>query len=154
MSETNNQPCPWCGHIPEGIEYQVSTEDREGIPVRAVCPGCGATSPSEYVQIGGSVEEQEGFYAEAAASLWNNYRWQNRGCAEIYANDLTDIAQKYAEIIEQKTGCVSYTIEDECCNLKHELCRTIYDRLVAAFANMFGEHTVTHKKLCKLINDL
>ena len=47
MTNREIKPCPWCNGT--DISYQVRTEDREGIPLNAICEECAACSPWEYV---------------------------------------------------------------------------------------------------------
>ena len=58
--------CPWCGN--DEIEYQTSTEDREGIPVNPVCCHCGACGPYDYVNPNSTNEDFEHY----ALQLWDN----------------------------------------------------------------------------------
>ena len=43
----NKEPCPFCGSL--DLTYQISTEDREGIPCNISCQDCGANGPWVYV---------------------------------------------------------------------------------------------------------
>jgi hypothetical protein len=98
---------------------------------------------------------------------------------EIYTTDLITMAQESADKIKDKlielndipisTG---YIIEDECCNLKINICTKLNERLTIAFNSLVEEialieeeekkenithtplSTELHDKLFKIINDL
>lgn len=43
-----NKPCPFCGS--SDIQYQTSTEDREGFPTNIMCGDCGCAGPWVYIK--------------------------------------------------------------------------------------------------------
>ena len=56
--------CPFCGaNDPLDFIIQRGTPDREGVPTRVLCDGCGATGPQEYEST------EENFMS--AANAWN-----------------------------------------------------------------------------------
>lgn len=80
---------------------------------------------------------------------------------EIYTNDLLDITVKYATKISNNIGYSGYVVEDECCNLQHEIRDVLNKRLSDAFEN-FIENDFDYieskedlrKTLFKIINEL
>lgn len=84
---------------------------------------------------------------------------------EIYTGDLIRIAEEYGVKISQKIKYSGYVVEDECCNLKRQLCNLIYDRLSVAFNYLIEEEKIIYpenaqqldklkNKLYKTINEL
>lgn len=84
---------------------------------------------------------------------------------EIYTTDLIDIAQIYATKIEYRlqteTKNKAYIIEDECCNLKSDICNVLHTRLAEAFENLIENYydpieskEELKNRLFKIINDL
>lgn len=59
------EPCPFCGSLDLG--FQISTEDREGLPCNISCQDCGASGPWTYVK----EEELERELPIIPLSLWN-----------------------------------------------------------------------------------
>ena len=77
---------------------------------------------------------------------------------EIYTTDLIEIALRRASIIEDQINYRGYVIQDECCNLKRDICSTLYQRLSDAFKYLIDESKTREvdwdNELYKIINDL
>jgi hypothetical protein len=84
---------------------------------------------------------------------------------EIYTGDLITIAQEYATKISEKINYTGYVVEDECCNLQHDIRKKIYERLSIAFNDLIEKEKLScierayqqddlKNKLFKIINEL
>lgn len=76
---------------------------------------------------------------------------------EIYTGDLITMAQECAERITSNVGYVGYFIEDELCNLQHDIRKKIYERLYEGFNQLVEDEKLSDEvknKLFKLINEL
>jgi len=76
---------------------------------------------------------------------------------EIYTGDLIEMAQKCATKISNQIGYMGYVVEDECCNLQHDIRKKLYERLSLAFNDLIEkgyEKDDLKNKLFKIINEL
>lgn len=69
-----NKPCPFCGS--NNLEYQISTEDREGIPTNILCEDCGCAGPWIYlkpseIEVGSFDDNSVRNLPKRALELWN-----------------------------------------------------------------------------------
>lgn len=84
---------------------------------------------------------------------------------EIYTGDLIGMAQECATKISNQIGYTGYVVEDECCNLQHDIRKKLYERLSLAFNDLIEREKIEDiehaylkdnlkDKLFKIINEL
>jgi hypothetical protein len=84
---------------------------------------------------------------------------------EIYTGDLIGMAQECASKISKEIGYTGYIVEDECCNLQHDIRKKLYERLSVAFNDLIEQEKISDiehvylkddlkNKLFKIINEL
>jgi hypothetical protein len=61
---------------------------------------------------------------------------------EIYTGDLIGMAQECATKISERIGYTGYIVEDECCNLQHDIRKKIYERLSTAFNDLIEQEKI------------
>jgi hypothetical protein len=84
---------------------------------------------------------------------------------EIYTGDLIEMAQECATKISNQIGYTGYVVEDECCNLQHDIRKKLYERISLAFNDLIEREKIEDiehaylkdnlkDKLFKIINEL
>ena len=73
---------------------------------------------------------------------------------EIYTGDFLGMAQSCAARISKRIGYTGYVVEDECCNLQHDIRKKIYDRLSVAFNTLIDQEKIGDIEHAYLKDDL